>query len=381
VAQDITRYINPKVERELWARSAGRCQFSGCNILLYKSPVTQERVNISEKAHIYSFSEDGPRGWGPFVTNKKELNNIDNIMLMCPSCHKTIDKDKNGNKYSADLLQKWKQEHEHRVVTVTNIASNKKSYPVFYGSNIGEQKSPIQKMEALEAMFPGRYPAQDPILLSMFCSHEDNADEFWNTESKHLQRVFETNIVPLIDKNESVHFSLFALAPMPLLIQLGALFTDKIDVDVYQPIREPKTWKRQPYPKDFKFIANEPSDFDYPPVLVISLSDRITVDRIISVIGEQVSIWNLTVDEKFLHNDFLRSPKQLSMLRKEIRHLMGSIKQKHGHNTPLHIFPAMPVSCAIEIGRARMPKADMPWVIYDQNKKEKKFINALTIGA
>lgn len=28
--------------------------------------MTQERVNISEKAHIYSFSEDGPRGWGPF---------------------------------------------------------------------------------------------------------------------------------------------------------------------------------------------------------------------------------------------------------------------------------------------------------------------------
>jgi hypothetical protein len=32
------------------------------------------------------------------------------------------------------------------------------------------------------------------------------------------------------------------------------------------------------------------------------------------------------------------------------------------------------------MGRARMPKADMPWIIYDQNNKEKKFIKAITIG-
>ncbi len=62
--KEVTRYIKKEVERELWARAAGRCQFNGCNRILYKSPVTQERVNISEMAHIYSFSEAGPRGWG-----------------------------------------------------------------------------------------------------------------------------------------------------------------------------------------------------------------------------------------------------------------------------------------------------------------------------
>ena len=55
--------------------------------------------------------------------------------------------------------------------------------------------------------------------------------------------------------------------------------------------------------------------------------------------------------------------------------VMIRIKNKHGTNTPLSIFPAMSVSCSIEMGRARMPKADMPWIIYDQNSKEKKFIN------
>ena len=67
MAENVTRYVKRTVERELWARAAGHCQFDGCNRLLYKSPVTQERINISEKAHIYAFSEAGPRGRGPLA--------------------------------------------------------------------------------------------------------------------------------------------------------------------------------------------------------------------------------------------------------------------------------------------------------------------------
>ncbi len=48
-----SRSINNTVVRELWARAAGRCQFHGCNRILYKSPVTQENVNISEK-HMFT---------------------------------------------------------------------------------------------------------------------------------------------------------------------------------------------------------------------------------------------------------------------------------------------------------------------------------------
>ena len=92
-----------------------------------------------------------------------------------------------------------------------------------------------------------------------------------------------------------------------------------------------------------------------------------------------MSIWELTVESKFLHNDFIRSHAQLSQFRETVRKLMVSIKEQHGQSSPLHIFPAMPVSCAVEMGRVRMPKADMPWIIYDQNYKEGKFITALEI--
>ncbi len=381
MVKEVTRYIKPQVERELWARAAGRCEFNGCNRLLYKSPVTQEPVNIAEKAHIYSFSEDGPRGWGPLATNKTKLNDLNNLMLMCPDCHTLIDQDKKGLKYSADLLGKWKREHEQRIVLVSGIAPDKKSHVVFYGANIGEQKSPIQKMEAIEAMFPEHYPAEEnPILLSMSCSHEDKSPEFWKTESEHLQRIFERYIMPKIEEARPAHYSLFAMAPMPLLILIGTLFTDKIDVDVYQPIREPKTWKWQDYPDGFEFIIKQPEAVDKAPVLVVSLSDQISYERITRILGNDVAIWELTVDKAFLHNDFMRSPAQLSIFRSTIRKLMVTIQQKHGNDIPLSIFPAMPISCAVEMGRSRMPKANMPWIIYDQNNKVGQFIKALEIG-
>ena len=53
MVSEVTRHITDQVQRELWARAAGRCQFSGCNTLLYKSAVTQETVNLAQKAHIY----------------------------------------------------------------------------------------------------------------------------------------------------------------------------------------------------------------------------------------------------------------------------------------------------------------------------------------
>ena len=379
--KEVTRYIKKEVERELWARAAGRCQFNGCNRILYKSPITQERVNISEKAHIYSFSEDGPRGWGLFKKDPKNINNIGNLMLMCHDCHKTIDQDKDGIKYSASLLQKWKMEHEHRVITVTGIAANKSSHVVFYGSNIGEQRSPLQHEDAIEAMFPERYPvSENTICLSMSCSHEDKTAAFWESESAHLNRVFDQKVCPMIESDQTKHFSLFSLAPIPLLIQLGALFTDKISVDTYQPIREPKGWHWQDFPEGFEFIIKKPEEIHENPVLVISLSDIINHKRIKTIMGKQVSIWEITAPKEHIGNDNIRNSAQLSMMRTIIRKLMVLIKDVHGNTTPLSVFPAMAVSCSIEMGRARMPKADMPWIIYDQNNKAKKFIKTITIG-
>lgn len=377
---DVTRHIKHEVERELWGRAAGRCQFDGCNRLLYKSPLTQERVNIAEQAHIYSFSPQGPRGRGPFAKNTAGLNDIENLLLVCHDCHKIIDQDKTGGRYTAEVLKHWKKEHERRIAIVTGVDPSKRSHVVFYGANIGEQTSKLLPDAAMDALFPDWYPADErPIELSMKWAGRDKDDSFWASEEDNLVTLFKRQVRPLIDAGSPLHFSMFALAPIPLLIKLGVLFTDKVPLRVYQLHREPQTWKWLDGPTGFAFKVNKPEKLSNPPALVISLSDRISTDRITDVLGNEVSIWELTVDDP--HNDFLKSEDQLARYRTTVRRLLADIAGSHGRTTPISVFPAMPVACALEFGRVRMPKADPDLVIYDQNNAHRRFKRAISIGA
>lgn len=377
MVKEVTRYIKPDVERELWARAAGRCQFSGCNELLYKSAVTQEAVNRAQKAHIYAFSEKGPRGRGPYRDNLECLNDISNLMLICHGCHKKIDQDVNGERYSAELLINWKDEHERRVEIVTGIELDKKSHVVHYGANIGSEKSPIDYRSCVQAMFPNWYPANErPVTLSMNSELKDSSSDYWKAESAHLYRIYERKIAPLIDEGYCKHFSVFALAPQPLLIQLGALLTDKISIETYQLHREPKGWRWQEEPEDFEFTIRKPEKFDGAPALVFALSAHVAHERITRVLDD-ANIWEVTIPTP--HNDFIKSKSQLSAFRKSVRQLMVDISDMHGNDTPLHIFPVMPVSCNVELGRARMPKAEMPWIIYDQDFGTNEFSKSIVL--
>lgn len=132
----------------------------------------------------------GARGWGNLT--KSEINNIDNLLLACHDCHVLIAADKSGPKYSGELLLKWKKEHVERIIIVIGISPGKKSHAIFYGANIGNQISRLQKTDAYTAMFSqNRYPTQEnSIQLSMKCSHNDGDPEYWKTESDHLKHMF-----------------------------------------------------------------------------------------------------------------------------------------------------------------------------------------------
>src|SRR5574344_367368 len=45
-----------------WAKSVGRCEYDGCNKLLYKADLTSEQINCAYVAHIIADSPDGPGG-------------------------------------------------------------------------------------------------------------------------------------------------------------------------------------------------------------------------------------------------------------------------------------------------------------------------------
>jgi hypothetical protein len=376
--RDVTtsRSLKPWVDRLLWGRSAGRCEFAGCNRPLWKSEVTQEQVNTAQKAHIYAFSSGGPR----HNAKISGINDLSNLILVCHGCHRKIDKEKDGGRYTATLLKQWKRAHEQRVELVTGIKPQKKSWIVLYGANIGEHSSPLNYADAATALFPERYPASDtPIELSTVDSSVKDRDaEFWARERTDLVTKFERRIRERITGGEISHLSIFGLAPQPLLILFGTLLGDIVPMDVYQRHREPKATWNWPRPQSSpRFEVKRPTNVTGNPALVVAFSGTITPDRVRAVLGDEASIWTVTVPKP--HNDIVKSRQQLSEFRTLLRLLLDEIKTIHGQSTALHVFPAAPVATNIELGRVRMPKADMSWRVYDQNNERGGFVPALTI--
>ena len=177
--------------------------------------------------------------------------------------------------------------------------------------------------------------------------------------------------------SEIQHYSVFALAPQPLLIKLGTLLSDIYPADVYQKHREPDTWRWQQTSATDDFIFSEPVNITNIPVLKFALSSDVVDDRIHNVLGKECSIWTITINSP--NNDFLKTRELLSKFRRITHHALNKIKTANGENIPLHIFPSMPVSAAVEFGRVWMPKADLPLIIYDQNTSRDGFIKALEI--
>jgi SMODS-associated and fused to various effectors sensor domain len=376
-APRITRHVPTNTQCMLWGRAAGRCEFSGCNRALWKSGVTQERVNVAQKAHIYSFSSDGPRGNTGIPRSR--LNTLENLLLVCHECHQKIDADKDGGRYHAQLLEEMKSAHEQRIELVTDVVAEKRSHVLLYGANVGDHSSPLNYQDAAPALFPERYPAADtPIELNTVnSSFLDRDAEFWKIEADNLQRKFDQRVRERLATGGIEHLSIFALAPQPLLILLGTFLGDIVPADVYQRHREPPTWNWPSGGVTPLFEIRAPESTSGPPALVLALSATVTADRIASVVASNVSIWTVTVPTP--SNDLMKSRDQLSQLRSLLRNLLDRIKAAHGQTTCLHVFPAASVSAAVEFGRIRMPKADMPWLIYDQVNVRGGFIPTLSI--
>ncbi|MGU3375212.1 SAVED domain-containing protein [Chryseobacterium sp. M5A1_1a] len=374
--------ISTKNRYLLWVKSGGRCEYRGCNKSLIQDILTKSNFNQSYIAHIVADVPGGPRGC---ITRSGLLgDNINNLMLLCDSHHRLIDKHDVGGHPEALLLD-MKKEHEERIERVTKIAPDMGSHIVTYTANIGTN-TPVVTYESVgEYLLPSHYPAQSSAIdLGLTNSAgKDVNPTFWSIEIENLETQFNDQLRPKLRTNQINHISLFALAPMPLLMKLGTLLNDIQKIEIHQPARNPKTWNLLDDQDQVQYLVNKPTTTTTttttkaPVILNISLSATIINDRITQVLGTDCSIYTLTIP--IPSNDYLKNKVHLEDFSIIVRRLFNEIKAVHGQGTELHIFPAMPVAAAIEFGRIWMPKADMPLVIYDQNTALGGFVKAIEI--
>lgn len=54
----------------------------------------------------------------------------------------------------------------------------------------------------------------------------DCSDAYWNAEETNLCEQVKEQILPRMRRGEAKHYSVFALAPQPLLIKFGTMIND-----------------------------------------------------------------------------------------------------------------------------------------------------------
>ena len=106
--------IQDKEIKKLWGKAAGLCSFPQCDIECIKLLDEDHSIIIGEMAHVIAKDVNGPRG------SLNGGNNIyENLILLCPTHHTLIDKA--PELYTADLLLKYKENHENKRKIVCQI--------------------------------------------------------------------------------------------------------------------------------------------------------------------------------------------------------------------------------------------------------------------
>ncbi len=372
---DRGRNVKPTIEKCLWGMTAGRCEFQGCNTYLGEHSVTKAEGNFGEKAHVEAVSEGGAR-YKELMPNE-ELNSSDNIMILCPTCHKLIDE--HPEEYTVDVLKEMKRTHELRIYQLTEIDDIQTTLIMNYFANI-ESFSPMyeDRLFCRAVIKNGKVPSNSysvPIGTENM-PFKDGNNSFYIIQEELLNSAREKIIKPSIKNEESI--SLFALAPIPLLIKLGTLFRDISNVTVYQchRIGEKWAWKKNSNIIEYQIDKNR-NVRSKEVALNISLSAEILQDRIDKELGE-VCTYKITIANP--NRLFVENEDVVDEFVKIFRNCMEQIKNENPEIQAINVFPAMPNSLAVRLGMDYMPKTDPRLIIYDQVSSEAGFIKTIEIG-
>lgn len=213
------------------------------------------------------------------------------------------------------------------------------------------------------------------LSLSNSILDQQNGDTFWENERKALICNFSRKVIPLLEDGGS--FSVFGLAPIPLLILYGNLFANRPNIDVYQLKKNPSSWEWENNDTKLNISTTWLSNFAHASeaAIMLSFSGKVNIANVNNTI-DTTSLPTVELSIENPYDDFLRSKQQLDEFLIEFRKIKSKLLELGVKQ--IHLFAAIPISFAISIGQAYNPNYDANLVTYDY--KQGIYTKALTIG-
>ncbi len=372
---ELARSIPESVRLRLVAASAGRCEFRGCNKDVYVHSVTNTPGNFGQTAHIVAFRPDGPRGG---AVPPVDINAFENLMLLCAECHHLIDT--NPHDYSVEELRDHKHDHEERIFALTGLGPEYRTTVIQLRGTIGGQLVDIPGSEIRGALLP-RYPARLPGVLIDLTPIQREDRTFFDLARDEIRRELRPALRAELESKRVHYYSVFALAPIPVLACLGRELGDKVTVDLYQRHRDQQSWKwkEEGTPVEYEFLLRHSGIDRHAVGLILSLSGKVTDGSLPGALG-RFWLYEITLKGQEPGREFLRLREDLVRFRRTYQEALAAIIRAHEGLKELHLFPAAPAPVGIACGQELLPKVHPNVVIYDHVKGSFRYAITINTG-
>jgi hypothetical protein len=368
---DVTgRAIPPAVQLRLYVAAGGRCEFDGCNEYVLEHQVTRRPGNFGEAAHIVAFKPDGPRGWDG--GRPRKINDAANLMLLCAGCHKLVDD--HPEDYSRETLREYKRIHEVRIRHLTSLGPAQRTAVLVVKAPVNGQTVAVPFDHVVEATAP-RYPSRHETEGTDLTTIIDGGSAFSQVAQETIREAVDRFFGPGGEGRKAGHASIFALAPIPLLVFLGRQLTNKVPSDLFQRHRDTEKWTWKHGGRTVRYAVKR---LRRGPVrskvaLLVSLSGSIRIRDLPNVVRRSATIYSITLEGQTPRPTFLRTREDLERFRTAFQEALGLIGQNHGLLRSIDFFPAVPAPVAVLCGRELLPKVHPALRVWDYDKAKGEF--------
>jgi len=362
--------IRPAVRYALWGKSAGRCTL--CNRrVLNEAKTFWHSIAAAEMGHIIgaTTTEGSPRGLQE-LDREIDLEAEDNLLLCCHDCHRMIDDADHVEYFTPAKLRALKSAHEDRIELATSEGVLTRTAVIRVGSDVRGSYSIASRREVAETLFANNYLGLVESRRSgqFDCNlvGEATDEAYWAMARSQLDRTLG-QVSQAVAQEEIGHISVFAIAPIPALVLLGARLDDKVETRLWQKHRDVGwSWPGDGDPDiTFSFTAEAVTEEAEEVVLVCSLSAEADQARIpVNLRG--APRLTLRPDNQAASPTLMTTEKSLKNFGIAFRDMLAAAEMSFPGARRWHLIAATPLAASVEAGRAFMREVHPPVDVYQR---------------
>lgn len=362
--------IKDTVRIALWARTAGRCTI--CNRrLLGDSRTYLHSVLLAELAHNIGATEGSSSPRRKDNDGVVDTESEENLLLLCHDCHKIIDHPDHIDFFPPEKLRQIKESFERRIEMVTENGGLTRTAALRVGSQIRGSLALASHREVAETLlavnFLGLVETQRSGDFTCRIHGAAGGRGFWDAGKQTIDDTL--NLVrQAVDCGDVQHISVFAIAPIPLLVYLGWCLDDKTPIRIFQKHRDQFvgwSWINQGEPVGFEVSATDSQGDAEDVVLACAITSDVNwgflPEKITEVPRVEIRPVDIAPDPTLISHE-----QSLANFAAQWRAALAIAESRYPTARRWHLIASAPVSVAIEAGRAVMRDAHPQVTVYER---------------